>query len=275
MTGQQGNIDEARDQTIRDFGRQWTAYTENEGYYGSLELLKDIIEPLLPVERLRGATAAEIGSGTGRIVIMMMEAGAAKVYALEPSDAVEALRKNTAGYGERVEILEVRGDQLPALDLDLEFSIGVIHHIPDPDPVMKAAFTSLKPGGQMLVWLYGREGNELYLSIFGPLRAITRRLPHALLVPIAHVLNFFAGIYVSLARIMPVPMRGYVLNVFGPFDRYARFVVVYDQLNPYYAKYYRREEAINLMKRAGFSNVQIFHRHGYSWTVCGTRPTAG
>src|SRR6185295_19847708 len=102
MIGERGGDDEARDRTIRDFGRQWTTYTENEGYYGSVELLKDIIEPLLPIERLRGMSVADIGSGTGRIVVMMMEAGAARVYAVEPSRAVESLRRNTAAYADRV-----------------------------------------------------------------------------------------------------------------------------------------------------------------------------
>lgn len=272
MIDERRDLDNARDQTIRDFGQQWTTYTKNDGYYGSIELLKDIVEPLLPIERIKGATVADIGSGSGRIVVMMMEAGAARVYAVEPSEAVEPLRRNTSGYADCVEILNVRGDQLPPLNLDLVISIGVIHHIPDPDPVMKAAYSALKPGGRILLWLYGREGNELYLSIFGPLRAITRRLPHVLLVPIAHALNFAAGIYLSLARRLPLPMRSYVINIFGQFDRHARYLVVYDQLNPNYAKYYTRSEAIGLLQRAGFADVHAFHRHGYSWTVSGVRP---
>lgn len=272
MSEARGGRDGARDQTIRDFGRQWTTYTANEGYYGSVELLKDIVEPLLPIERLKGVVAADIGSGTGRIVLMMMEAGAARVYAVEPSQAVESLRRNVSGYADRIEILNMRGDQLPPLNLDLVISIGVIHHIPDPEPVMKAAYAALRPGGQVLLWLYGHEGNELYLSIFGPLRAITRRLPHFLLVPLAHALNFCAAIYLSMARVLPLPMRGYVTNIFGRFDRRTRYLAVYDQLNPTYAKYYTRAEAIDLLRRAGFEDLQAFHRHGYSWTVRGTRP---
>jgi len=272
VIGQPGE-DESRDQTIRDFGRQWTTYTESRGYYGSVELLKDIIEPLLPIERLQGISAAEIGSGSGRIVNMMMAAGVARLYAVEPSRAVESLKQNTSKYADRIDILNVRGDQLPPLNLDLVISIGVIHHIPDPDPVMRAAFAALKPGGQILLWLYGREGNELYLSIFEPLRTITRRLPHFLLVPVAHVLNFGAGIYLSLARVLPLPMRAYVTNIFGRFDRQTRYLAVYDQLNPNYAKYYTRAEAVDLLIRAGLTDIQTFHRHGYSWTVRGTRPS--
>jgi hypothetical protein len=47
---------------------------------------------------------------------------------------------------------------------------------------------------------------------------------------------------------------------------------MYDQLNPAYAKYYTRTEAIDLLERAGFVNVRVHHRHGYSWTVIGEKP---
>ena len=60
-----------RDQSIRDFGDQWTRFTRNEGYYASRELLRDIVEPLLPVAAVEGARTADIGSGTGRIVRML------------------------------------------------------------------------------------------------------------------------------------------------------------------------------------------------------------
>ena len=33
-----------REQTIADFGEQWTRYTDNDGFYGSTELLKDIFD---------------------------------------------------------------------------------------------------------------------------------------------------------------------------------------------------------------------------------------
>jgi hypothetical protein len=47
--------------------------------------------------------------------------------------------------------------------------------------------------------------------------------------------------------------------------------VIYDQLNPAYAKYYTRDEAQSLLERHGFSDVRLHHRHGMSWTVVGTR----
>ena len=64
--------------TIEDFGDQWTEFTTNDGYYGSVELFADIVGPLLPLDSLKGKRVAEIGSGTGRIVHMLLAAGAGK-----------------------------------------------------------------------------------------------------------------------------------------------------------------------------------------------------
>ena len=56
-------------------------------------------------------------------------------------------------------------------------------------------------------------------------------------------------------------------------SRKKRFLVIYDQLKPAYAKYYTGAEAEALLRKAGFVDVRAHHRRGYSWTVIGTRPT--
>lgn len=261
------------DRTIADFGDQWTRYTDNDGYYGSVDVLADICGPLLPLSHVHGRSIAEIGSGTGRIVQMLLAAGAARVLALEPSQAVEVLRRNVAAE-HRVEILAVRGDEIPAgLNLDLVVSIGVLHHIPDPGPVVAAAWRALRPGGEMLVWLYGWEGNRLIVALIKAARAITTRLPHRMLVLLAAGCTVAPELYVLLCRLLPfLPLADYMRNVFGRFSRDKRRLVVYDQLKPAYAKYYTQAEARSLLESAGFVDVKLYHRRSYSWTVHGRRP---
>jgi len=157
-------------------------------------------------------------------------------------------------------------------NLDYVFSIGVLHHIPDPGPVINTAFESLRPGGKMLVWLYGLEGNELYLRFVKPLRTVTTRLPAPVLAGVSHALNTLLSIYIVSCRFLPLPMRGYISNVFARFSRRNRFLVIYDQLNPEVAKYYSRTEAREMLEKGGFCDVRLYHRHGYSWTVIGTKP---
>jgi SAM-dependent methyltransferase len=265
--------DSDRDKTIADFGEQWTTYRGNPAYYGSRDLLGDIFGPLLPLTAVNAAHVADIGSGTGRIVNMLLDAGAAHVHAVEPSDAIEVLRENTAARRDSVTYLHGRGETLPSgLHLDLVVSIGVLHHIPDPVPVIRAAYDALKPGGRLLVWLYGHEGNETYLSLAEPLRNVTTRLPHLGLVWLCHILNLGLDAYISLCHFLPLPMRSYMRGVLAKFPRRIRFLTIYDQLNPAYAKYYTRDEAESLLRDAGFVSVQSYHRHNYSWTVVGQRP---
>jgi SAM-dependent methyltransferase len=260
-----------KQQTIEDFGEQWTRYRDNEGYYASADLLPDLVEPLLALSQINGARVAEIGSGTGRIVNMLLAAGAHHVTAVEPSAAFDVLRANVRSPS-AVTLLNVTGELLPPSgDLDLVFSIGVLHHIPDPAPVVQAAYHALAPGGRMLAWLYGREGNEAYLALAQPLRSVTRRLPHRLLAALVWLLYPVLAAYIRLARRFRVPLADYLNNYFGKLAPAQRRLVMYDQLNPAYAKYYRRSEALALLEVAGFRNVRVHHRHGYSWTVIGEK----
>lgn len=260
------------DRTIADFGDQWTSYRENPGYYGSVGLLQDLFGPLLALEDIRDRTVADIGSGTGRIVNMLLDAGAARVVAVEPSRAYDVLRENTADRAARVTCLNVRGDELPeGLGLEAVVSMGVIHHIPDPAPVIRAAHRALEPGGLMLVWLYGREGNETYLRFAEPMRAVTQRMPHWLLALTCSALNVALDAYIFLCRFVPLPMRDYMRNHLAKLPRSVRRLTIYDQLNPAYAKYYTRAEAEALLADGGFRDVRSWHRHGYSWTVIGRK----
>jgi SAM-dependent methyltransferase len=230
------------------------------------------VSPLLRADDFAGRAVADIGSGTGRIVQMLLAAGAARVIALEPSAAFDVLRRNTAAAGDRVTCLQARGDELTATDLDYVVSFGVIHHIPDPAPVMRAAFRSLRRGGQALVWLYGKEGNRLYLALVGPLRAVTRRLPHRGLAALSRALAVPLAGYVALCHRAPLPMHAYMTEHLGRLSRDAQVLTIYDQLNPAWARYYTESEARALFADAGFVDIRLNHRHGYSWTVVGTKP---
>ena len=82
------------EKTIADFGEQWTVFVDNEGYYGSTDYFLDTVSPLLSLDDVKDATVADIGSGTGRFALIMLAAGAKRVYAVEPSAAFRVLRRN-------------------------------------------------------------------------------------------------------------------------------------------------------------------------------------
>ncbi len=264
------------DKTIRDFGEQWINYSDNEGYYGSEELLADIVAPLLRLEDFANKRVAEIGAGAGRIVAMMLECGAKHALAVEPSEGIDAARRNLAKYGDRVTFLHARGEDIPAgAALDIVLSIGVLQFIPDPKPVVDAAYRALKPGGVMFAWLYAKEGNKTYLMVARALRLFTRWLPHWALDLFVRVVYLPLVVYIFVCRVVPAPwpLRDYVTNVLAKFSPAKRRLVIYDQLNPSHAIYHTREEALAILADSGFVEVRVHHRRGYSWSVIGVKPT--
>ena len=267
------SLDQLRDQTIKDFSVQWTKYTTHVGYHGSADWVQDVIGDLFSLSELKGKRVADIGSGTGRIVDIILDHGAAHVIAVEPSRGFDALKTRTADRADRITYINAPGEALPAdADIDVCISFAVLHHIPDPKPVVAAAFRALKRGGRMLIWLYGLEGNAAYLGWVEPLRKITVRLPHWALVSVSQLLLWATDGYGLLCRVFPLPLRDYMLNSFRRFTRERRRLVIYDQLNPAYAKYYSRDEAHDLLAAAGFVDIRLNHHKGYSWTVIGTKP---
>lgn len=264
------------DKTIQDFDDQWSRYSDNEGWYGSLELFKDMVEPLLDIDAFAGQKVAEVGSGTGRIASMLLAAGASHVYAIEPAARAFQNLQNNVAEMERpndVTCINEKGDSWFIDEaVDYAISIGVIQFIPDPEPTLKRMYDSIKPGGKAFLWLYSHEGNGLYLSFIKPLRSLTTRIPHSLLVIIIEVLYGILVLYRYLTRLIPLPLGRYINTVWWPMPKKKRRLVIYDQLNPSYAKYHKRHEAIALLDGAGFENIKIHHRHGYSWCVLGDKP---
>jgi SAM-dependent methyltransferase len=257
--------------TIGDFGSQWTRYSKLPEHLCSKEQLIDHCGPLFDVGKLIGARVLDIGSGSGCVVMMLINAGVARVTAVEPSKAIDVCRSNTVEYADRIDYVQAPGDQAPLGNYDAAFSLGVLHHILDPGPVVRRVNDALKPGGTFVAWIYGREGNGLYLAIMEPVRKLTKRLPDSALTALCWPLALTLSLYAMLCRVLPLPMRAYMREVIGLQSLSERVVTIFDQLNPAYAKYYTHAEAIDLLASNGFVDVSCYHRHGYSWTVAGRK----
>lgn len=64
-----------------------------------------------------------------------------------------------------------------------------------------------------------------------------------------------------------LPISGYYNSVFSKCKGLEKKYIIFDQLNSSYAKYYSKLEVTTLLNRSGFIHVELFHRHGYSWTA--------
>ena len=76
----------------------------------------------------------------------------------------------------------------------------------------------------------------------------------------------------ALCRRLPLPLARLRARVTSRTYAAGPRLTIYDQLNPAFARYYTRAEASALLADAGFTDVRLHHRHGYSWTVVGRKP---
>ena len=267
------NEQAVRDQTIADFDYQWSNYgaidRHNEGdFANSQAFLEDVFAPVIDLSEIEGKAICEVGCGHGRLIKMMQAFKPATVYAVEPAEGARRTAEQNLAAFQNVRFVAQRGDSFDIPKVDFVYSIGVLHHIPEPQPVIDNIFEHLKEGGRFVFWVYGKEGNRAYLAFYRFASLFTKSMNSKALFWLCRGLAALTYPYVWLCRFLPLPLRDYARNVFGQLGFETRALVFFDQLNPAYAKYYSRSEITELLAGTKFrTGKKIVHRHGYSWTV--------
>jgi SAM-dependent methyltransferase len=247
------------------FGYSWDRYSE---------VLPEHEEQFLrwtaPLGRedWRGVRFLDAGCGIGRNSYWPMTYGAAGGVALDVDDRTLArARTNLAKFP----AVEVRRQSIYDIaeenTFDLAFSIGVIHHLEFPERAVARMVRAVKPGGQVLVWLYGRENNGWIIHLFNPVRtALFSRLPlglvHALSWPLTAIL--WLMLRLGLQRLAYFRL----IRRFS-FDHLR--AIVFDHMIPRIALYYTRDEAITLLRNAGLETVETVWVNEMSWAVRGRK----
>lgn len=224
---------------------------------------------LIPENEWEGKQFLDVGCGAGRNSFWAMKYRAAGGLAIDLDErSLKAAQNNLSSFPS----VEVKRCSIYELNrkntFDIAFSIGVIHHLAQPEEAVRKMAHAVKPGGKVLVWLYGYENNEWIVRFADPLRKIFfSKLP----LSIVHLLSVFpSAILWLLVRLNVIQIEYFRMLRKFPF-RHIRHIV-FDQMIPRIALYYRRKEAIDLLKQAGLKNIQTEWVNEMSWTVLGTKP---
>jgi SAM-dependent methyltransferase len=256
--------------TIHDFGHQWKIHGElREDHWTSDQMFRDHFPKDFDFSIIKEAKVLEVGSGSGRILHMISNYHPSRLIGVEPSDAFENLVLNTKNLP-NLHLLNTSGADFDQKNLGVVISLGVIHHIPEPDEVVRNVFNSLKMGGYFLMWVYGYENNRMYVVLQKILRVFTIFLPDYMLDKFSWTISYMFDFYGLVSRIFfsnRLSLSGYYDNVYSKCGRKEKKYIIFDQLNPSYSKYYKQQEVKNLLKKNGFNNIELYHRHGYSWTA--------
>lgn len=223
-------------------------------------------------EEWQGARVLDVGCGMGRNSYWAAKWGAADVVGIDVDEqSLSAARRLLASVDNaRAEFGSAY--DIPYRDVfDIVFSVGVIHHLDDPDRALAEMTATAKPGGKVMIWVYGYENNEWIPRYFDPVRnALFSKLPLPLV--------FFLSL-VPTAALWLLLKLGWGKLDYHDLLRQVGFWhlrhIVFDQMIPRIAHYWRREEVESLMNQAGLADIRLEWVNQMSWMAVGRKPEAG
>lgn len=254
--------------TQHQFGYQWARFDRILPLHE--EQFRRWIAPLEP-SFFQGKTFLDAGCGMGRNSYWPLQAGATKGYAFDYDErTVAAAQRNLADFPQ----CEVAFRSIYELDLDAEvdvaFSIGVVHHLAEPRKAVENLVKAVKPGGTLILWLYAHEGNERYLWLIDPLRRhLTSRIPPGLTRMIAR------SMAVALRMYLMLPHQKPYLKLLREMSFRYHENIIFDQLIPSIAYYWTREEVLELVAGLPLENFRLTHTNGMSWTLVADKCAEG
>ena len=276
---QLAEIESDKQATAANFGWQWQHFTEDDTRYA--EQFLGWIAPVTP-EFFRGKVVLEGGCGKGRHTQLAAHWGAEEVVGIDLSAAVETAFAATRLLP-NAHVVQADIYRLPlARKFDYAFSVGVLHHLPDPRGGFMSLASKLKPGGYLSAWIYGAENNEWIVRLVNPVRErITSRLDKRVLLqlsklPAACMYLATKLVYAPLNKNGSSAGRRLFYNDYfsaiAPFGWREQHLIVFDHLVAPTAFYIPRAEFEQWWRELGARDVTISWHNKNSWRGRGVIP---
>ncbi|MEJ7623697.1 MAG: methyltransferase domain-containing protein [Pyrinomonadaceae bacterium] len=269
-----GKIDEDKAETAENFGWQWTHFTQEDPKYD-----EQLLGWLNPVKKdfFEGKVVLEGGCGKGRHTKLAAEWGAKDVVGIDLGDGVEsafALTRNLPN----AHIIQCDIFRLPLKRaFDYAFSVGVLHHTPDPKQAFVSLAGKVKRDGHISAWIYGAENNEWITNYVDPVRTgFTSQISQPLLYQLSKLPTL--GLFLTTKLVYrPLNSRaksvanklfynGY-LNHLGTFGWREQHNIVFDHLVAPTAFYISKEDFESWWNEIRACDFEIAWHNENSW--CG------
>lgn len=277
------DIDSIVDLNRNNFASEWNYFTsimspKNEALAkGELD---SYFHPLITYKDLDGKIILDGGCGGGRFTyIVSKETRAKEIFAIDLSNAVFTAFNNTKHFN-NVTIIQADITKLPFKKekiFDFIYSVGVLHHLLDPEKGFNSLVNNLKPDGNIFVWVYGKEGNLLYITLADPIRkAITSKLPFKVNLALSFIISAILWSIIWLIYYPLNLMLGEKISCkMLPLTEYFNFFrkrgfkdfwrTVFDKMVPTISYYISKDEFTNWFTKNNLEH-KISFRNGHSWS---------
>jgi SAM-dependent methyltransferase len=274
------NVEAGKQATAESFGWSWQQFAHDDERYEQQFL--DWIAPVTP-EFFAGKVVLEGGCGKGRHTRRIAGWGVKDIIAVDLSDAVEVAFPATRNLP-NAHVIQADIYHLPLRRVcDYAFSVGVLHHLPNPREGFKSLVSKVKPGGHVSAWVYGAENNQWIISVVNPVRECTSRMNRQVLfhlskIPAAMMYLATKSIYGPLnrsrmgAKVARFLFYNDYLNYISRFNLHEQHSIVFDHLVAPTSFYISRKEFEEWWQDIGAVDVVINWHNKNSWRGLGRLP---
>jgi SAM-dependent methyltransferase len=260
--------------TAENFGWQWQHFSHGDELYAD-----QFLGWIAPVRRefFENKVVLEGGCGKGRHTLLAASWGARDVIGVDLSAAVEPAFAATRKL-ENAHIVQADIYHLPfARVFDYAFSVGVLHHLPDPYAGFRLLAAKVKDGGHLSAWVYGAENNKWITRYINPLRErfssrIDRRaLLHLSKLPTAVMYLATKLVYGPLNRSnggSALAARLFYNDYLSAISRFSwreQHTIVFDHLVAPTSHYISRDEFEQWWRKIQAEDVAIGWHNKNSW----------
>ncbi len=260
-------------ETAKTFGWQWKQFTNLLLWEQQREQFLDWVHPLQPDDFV-GSVMMDAGCGMGRLTEIAASFGPEHIIGVDLSSAVDIAFLRLRGRP-NVHVVQADLRSLPfrtgaEAPFDLAYSIGVLHHLPDPREAYEKTVRHVAAGGRFAGWVYGAEGNEWITNLVDPVRrAVTSRLPGNALLRLSTALSVPLHAAARSTQFMRTPEQhlpyGDYLKWLGRYDFRHTNQVVFDHLGPPVAHYTSRDELQTWFDDPETELLSVSSRNSNSW----------
>lgn len=118
-------------------------------------------------DRAAGKRVLDVGCGNGYVLSQYARHGA-EVHGVDLTETALTLsRRRFALRGLKGDFRLTDGDHLPYPDdyFDIACSMGVLHHVDNPQPMIQEMWRVLRPGGEIILMLYHRYSYKYFVIL--------------------------------------------------------------------------------------------------------------
>jgi SAM-dependent methyltransferase len=269
--------------TVEGFGEEWSRFDNTTLSDGERQAIFAQYFANFPWATLPDHAAGfDAGCGSGRWAsVVAPRVGSLHCVDASPA-ALDVARRQLAGETNcQFHLASVSALPFAAGSMDFGYSLGVLHHTPQPEDGLRSCVAALKPGAPFLLYLYYRFDNRPFWyawlwQMSDLLRLLICRLPSRLRFAVCDLAA--ATIYWPIARTarllqrLGLPVGSFPLAYYRDRSFYVMRNDALDKFGTRLEQRFTQAEMRAMMTRCGLEQI-VFNQHMPFWCGVGVKST--